>query len=81
MLYILQGNVNVGQSDTNFEETKTMTEFGKVCREAKEAAIVRRNDALKDVYDNNPDMLLSELAQIAGVSVTELKQILMGGEL
>jgi hypothetical protein len=58
-----------------------MTEFGKVCREAKEAAIVRRNDALKDVYDNNPDMLLSELAQIAGVSVTELKQILMGGDL
>ena len=81
MLYILQGNVNVGQSDTNFEETKTMTEFGKVCREAKEAAIVRRNDALKDVYDNNPDMLLSELAQIAGVSVPELKEILMGGDL
>jgi len=58
-----------------------MTEFGKICNEAKEAAIVRRNDALKDVYDNKPDMLLSELAQIAGVSVTELKQILMGGDL
>ena len=58
-----------------------MTKFGKVCREAKEAAIVRRNDALKDVYDNNPDMLLSELAQIAGVSVPELKEILMGGDL
>ena len=58
-----------------------MTEFGKICNEAKEAAIIRRNDALKDVYDNNPDMLLSELAQIAGVSVTELKQILMGGDL
>ncbi len=58
-----------------------MSKFGKVCNEAKEAAIVRRNDALKDVYDNNPDMLLSELAQIAGVSVTELKQILMGGDL
>ena len=58
-----------------------MTEFGKICNESKEAAIVRRNDALKDVYDNNPDMLLSELAQIAGVSVTELKQILMGGDL
>ena len=58
-----------------------MTEFGKICNEAKEAAIVRRNDALKDVYDNNPDMLLSELAQIVGVSVTELKQILMGGDL
>ena len=58
-----------------------LSEFGKICNEAKEAAIVRRNDALKDVYDNNPDMLLSELAQIAGVSVTELKQILMGGDL
>ena len=64
-----------------FVETKKMTEFGKICNEAKEAAIVRRNDALKDVYDNNPNMLLSELAQIAGVSVTELKQILMGGDL
>jgi len=58
-----------------------MTEFGKVCREAKEAAIVRRNEALKDVYDNNPNMLLSELAQIAGVSIPELKEILMGGDL
>jgi len=58
-----------------------MTEFGKICNEAKEAAIVRRNDALKDVYDNNPDMLLSELAQIVGVSVPELKEILMGGDL
>ena len=27
------------------------------------------------------DMLLSELAQIAGVSVPELKEILMGGDL
>jgi len=58
-----------------------MTEFGRICNEAKEAAIVRRNEALMDVYDNNPNMLLSELAQIAGVSVTELKQILMGGDL
>lgn len=58
-----------------------MTKFGKICREAKEAAIVRRNDALKDVYDNNPDMLLSELADIVGVSVPELKEILMGGDL
>ena len=58
-----------------------MTEFGRICNEAKEAAIVRRNDALKDVYDNNPDMLLSELAQIVGVSVPELKEILMGGDL
>ena len=58
-----------------------MTEFGKICNEVKEAAIVSRNEALKDVYDNNPDMLLSELAQIAGVSVPELKEILMGGDL
>ena len=58
-----------------------MTKFGKICNEAKEAAIVRRNAALKDVYDNNPDMLLSELAQIAGLSVPELKEILMGGDL
>ena len=58
-----------------------MTEFGNICREAKETAIVRRNEALKDVYDNNPDMLLSELAQIAGVSIPELKEILMGGDL
>jgi len=58
-----------------------MTEFGKICNEAKRAAIIRRNDALKDVYDNNPDMLLSELAQIVGVSVPELKEILMGGDL
>jgi len=58
-----------------------MTEFGKICNEAKEAAIIRRNDALKDVYDNNPNMLLSELAQIVGVSVPELKEILMGGDL
>ena len=58
-----------------------MTEFGKICNEAKESAIIRRNSALKDVYDNNPDMLLSELAQIAGLSVPELKEILMGGDL
>ena len=58
-----------------------MTEFGKICNEAKEAAIVRRNEALKDVYDNNPNMLLSELAQIVGLSVPELKEILMGGDL
>jgi len=58
-----------------------MSKFGKICNEAKRAAIIRRNDALKDVYDNNPNMLLSELAQIAGVSVPELKEILMGGDL
>jgi len=58
-----------------------LSEFGKICNEAKRSAIVRRNEALKDVYDNNPDMLLSELAQIAGLSVPELKEILMGGDL
>jgi len=38
----------------------------------------RRDSDIKDMYDNNPDMLLSELAQIVGVSVPELKEILMG---
>ena len=41
----------------------------------------RRDNDIKDLYDNNPDMLLSELAQIAGLSVTELQQILMGSNL
>jgi len=41
----------------------------------------RRDNDIKDLYDSNPDMLLSELAQIAGLSVTELKQILMGSNL
>jgi len=40
-----------------------------------------RNNDIKDLYDANPDMLLSELAQIAGLSVPELKEILMGGDL
>jgi hypothetical protein len=41
----------------------------------------RRDNDIKDLYDSNPDMLLSELAQIVGVSIPELKQILMGGDL
>ena len=40
-----------------------------------------RDSDIKDMYDENPDMLLSELAQIVGVSVPELKEILMGGDL
>ena len=40
-----------------------------------------RDSDIKDMYDSNPDMLLSELAQIVGVSVPELKEILMGGDL
>ena len=41
----------------------------------------RRDSDIKDMYDENPDMLLSELAQIVGVSIPELKEILMGGDL
>jgi hypothetical protein len=32
-----------------------------------------------DMYDTNPNMLLSELAIITGKSIKELKAILMGG--
>ena len=41
----------------------------------------RRDNDIRDLYDRRPNMLLSELAQIVGVSVPELKEILMGDDL
>ena len=38
----------------------------------------RRDNDIRDLYDRRPNMLLSELAQIVGVTVPELKEILMG---
>ena len=35
------------------------------------------NDEICDLYDNNPNMTLAELARITGKSVAELKRILM----
>ena len=32
-----------------------------------------------ELFDQNPDLLLSELAEIMGYSVAQLKRILMGG--
>jgi hypothetical protein len=32
-----------------------------------------------ELFDQNPDLLLSELAEITGYSVAQLKRILMGG--
>ena len=36
------------------------------------------NKDITELYDNNPNMLLSELAQITGKTVKQLKSILMG---
>lgn len=36
------------------------------------------NQEICDLYDANPDMTLSQLARITGLSVNELKRILMG---
>ena len=41
----------------------------------------RRDNDIRDLYDRRPNMLLSELAEIVGVSVPELKEILMGDDL
>jgi hypothetical protein len=32
-----------------------------------------------ELYDQHPDLLLSELAEITGYTVAQLKRILMGG--
>jgi hypothetical protein len=32
-----------------------------------------------ELFDQHPDLLLSELAEITGYSVAQLKRILMGG--
>ena len=58
-----------------------MTDFGKICNEAKSEAKARRDNDIRDLYDRRPNMLLSELSEIVGVSVPELKEILMGGDL
>ena len=34
-------------------------------------------DEIKDLYDTNPNMTLSELSRISGESVSNLKRILM----
>ncbi len=34
--------------------------------------------AVCELYDSNPNMLLTELAEITGYSVKQLKRILMG---
>ena len=68
------------QKEKEKAETK-MSEFGRICNEAKKEAKARRDNDIRDLYDRRPNMLLSELAQIVGVSVPELKEILMGSNL
>ena len=36
------------------------------------------NQQIKELYDNNPNMTLRELSQITGLSILDLKLILMG---
>ena len=38
------------------------------------------DDYIKRAYDQNPNMTLNELSQKTGLSVNELKTILMGGQ-
>lgn len=35
------------------------------------------NDEIKDLFDNNPNMTLAQLARITNKEVAELKKILM----
>ena len=35
------------------------------------------HDQIREFYDLNPDLTLSELARITGLSVSQLKRILM----
>ena len=62
-----------------YVETKTMFSVGSAMR--VQADKQRRDNDIRDLYDRRPNMLLSELAQIVGVTVPELKEILMGGDL
>ena len=62
-----------------YVETKTMFSVGSAMR--VQADKQRRDNDIRDLYDRRPNMLLSELAEIVGVSVPELKEILMGGDL
>ena len=62
-----------------YVETKTMFSVGSAMR--VQADKQRRDNDIRDLYDRRPNMLLSELAQIVGVSVPELKEILMGDDL
>ena len=36
------------------------------------------NQEIREYYDSNPDVLLSELSRMTGRTVAELKRILMG---
>lgn len=37
------------------------------------------NQQIKDLYDSNPNMTLMELSRISGVSIDDLKWILISG--
>ena len=43
-----------------------------------ESKTMTHND-IREYYDSHPDLLLTELAAITGLSVPQLKRILMGG--
>jgi AraC-like DNA-binding protein len=36
------------------------------------------NAEIIDLYDSNPNLTLAQLAQITGLSIAELKRLLMG---
>ena len=38
------------------------------------------NDQIRDIYDNSPNMTLAFLAKKTGLTVAELKKILMEGK-
>ena len=43
-----------------------------------EKEITMTNQQIRELYDNNPNMTLRELSRITGLSILDLKLILMG---
>jgi hypothetical protein len=56
-------------------ETRKYNDTGLVCTACPCYSPTR----VCELFDQNPDLLLSELAEITGYSVAQLKRILMGG--